>query len=100
MKKKFWIPVLIVLLAAVLAVGSVLPQIRRDLREESRTAIRDAVLRAAVECYAVEGTYPDSLDYLERNYGLTVNHRDFIIAYEVFASNLLPDVQVLVRGEG
>lgn len=58
-----------------------------------------AVLRSAVECYCVEGAYPESLGYLEENYGLNVNHRDFIVTYEVFASNVAPDVRVLVRGE-
>ena len=53
----------------------------------------------AVECYCVEGAYPESLGYLEENYGLNVNHRDFIVTYEVFASNVAPDVRVLVRGE-
>ena len=86
------------LLAAAVLLAALLPQ--RDIRENSRDAIRDTVIRCAVECYAVEGAYPDSLQYLEDHYGLTVNHRDFIVTYEVFASNQLPAVQVLVRGEG
>lgn len=95
---------IICLLAGLLLVGAliagILPELRRDLRAESRMAIRDAVLRAAMECYAVEGIYPESLTYLEDHYGLTVNHRDYIVTYDVFAGNLPPDVQVLVRGEG
>ena len=87
---------MVLLLSAVLAA---LPSIRRDVSEESREAIRDAVIRAAVECYAVEGAYPESLTHLEEHYGLLINHSDFIIVYDVFASNLLPQVQVLVRGE-
>lgn len=94
----------IICLLAVLLVGvlisGLLPKLHRDLRAESRAAIRDAVLRAAMECYAVEGTYPQSLEYLETHYGLAVNHRDYIVTYDVFAGNLPPDVQVLVRGEG
>lgn len=90
------------LLAAVVTLTEAvrLPALRRDIREESRTAIREAVIRSAVACYAVEGAYPASLDYLEAHYGLAVNHRDFIVTYEAFASNVLPTVQVLVRGEG
>lgn len=97
--KKFYLAAAGLILAAALA-GAVAPGIQRDLREESRTAIRDAVLRSAAECYAVEGAYPGSLGYLETHYGLSVNHRDYVVTYEVFASNLPPDVQVLVRGEG
>ena len=72
---------------------------RQNIRLQSRESVRQAVLRSAVECYCVEGAYPESLGYLEENYGLNVNHRDFIVTYEVFASNVAPDVRVLVRGE-
>lgn len=90
---------LIAAAAVLCAVLLVLPSVRHDVSEESRAAIRDAVIRAAVECYAVEGAYPGSLSYLEEHYGLIINHSDFIVVYDVFASNLLPQVQVLVRGE-
>ena len=50
-----------------------------------------------MQCYAVEGSYPASLDYLEENYGLLVNHDRFIVTYEAFASNLMPQVNVLER---
>ena len=62
-------------------------------------AVREAVLRSAVECYTLEGAYPESLEYLEKHYGLTVNKKEYIVTYEVFADNQLPTVQVLVRGE-
>ena len=91
---------LAVTVALLLVLAALLPGIRRSIQENSREAIRDTVLRCSVECYAVEGAYPDSLSYLEDRYGLTVNHQDFIVTYEVFASNQLPEVQVLVRGEG
>ena len=56
-----------------------------------------AVLDAAVQCYALEGAYPQSLSYLEENYGVQVNHSRFIVSYEVYASNQLPAVAVLEK---
>lgn len=97
-KMRRFLPVILILLAAALCL-MLLPRLGRQIREESRGAIRDAVLRSAMECYAVEGVYPESLDYLEQHYGLRVNHRDFIVTYEVFASNQPPSVQVLLKGE-
>lgn len=98
-KRIAWlVPAIAAVLLVVVTV--LLPGLRRGIRENSRDAIRDTVLRCAIACYAVEGAYPDSLSYLEERYGLTVNHQDFIVTYEVFASNQLPEVQVLVRGEG
>ena len=68
--------------------------------QRSAPGLVNAVLRSAMECYAVEGVYPESLDYLEQHYGLRVNHRDYIVTYEVFASNQPPSIQVLLKGEG
>ena len=66
---------------------------------QRQARLKDAALRAAVACYSVEGVYPDSVEYLTEHYGLTVNRNTYIVVYEAFASNQLPEVQVLVRGE-
>ena len=99
MKKKLaWLA--LAAAALILAAALIYPKIARDVRENSREAIRETVLRRASECYAVEGAYPESLSYLEEHYALVINHRDFIVTYEVYASNQMPEVRVLVRGEG
>ena len=69
----------------------------KDLSEESASAIREAVVRSAHQCYIVEGAYPPDLAYLEDNYGLQVNTRDFYVNYEAFASNLPPQVKVVSK---
>lgn len=56
-----------------------------------------AITRAAVQCYALEGQYPPSLDYLEENYGLMLDRDKFIIQYDVIGSNLMPTILVLPR---
>jgi len=69
----------------------------RDLGQESAAAIREAVRRSALQCYAVEGVYPPDLQYLEDNYGLQVNTREYYITYDAFASNLPPAIYVTAR---
>ena len=76
-----------------------LSSVSRAAREAERDSLENAIRRSAVHCYATEGAYPESLSYLEEHYGLVINHRDYIVAYEVFAENQPPVVQVLVRGE-
>ena len=56
-----------------------------------------AVLDAAMQCAAVEGAYPARLSYLEEHYGLIVNHQDYAVTYEAFASNVPPSVVVVPR---
>ena len=61
--------------------------------------VLDAVRRAALTCYAVEGEYPKSLEELERSYGLAYNKDAYIVSYDAFASNIMPNIQVLRKGE-
>ena len=94
-RRFLWLPVLIVLLALLCFL--VFGRSGRDLGEESAAAIRDAVQRSALQCYAVEGVYPPNLEYLQDNYGLQINTEDFYVTYEAFASNLPPVIRVTGR---
>jgi len=87
--------VVCVLVCAGVVVGQ---RVRADMAGQATSSIRQAVLDSAVQCYAIEGVYPSNVDYLEENYGLQVNHDDYIISYQVIAPTVAPDVQVLVRG--
>ena len=57
--------------------------------------VRDAVHNAALTCYAVEGAYPDSLEYLRENYGLAYDQSRYRVTYDAFASNLVPSIFVV-----
>lgn len=68
--------------------------------EKQRASLEAALHRSIVQCYAVEGTYPPSLDYLEENYGLTYDKERFFIDYLSIGSNLMPDVFIIDKKEG
>ena len=57
--------------------------------------IRDTVLSSVSQCYALEGEYPPDLAYLEANYALILDKSRYIYHYQLFASNIFPDVKVL-----
>ncbi len=63
--------------------------------EEMRLRLEDAIRQSAVACYAAEGKYPESLDYLEKNYGVQIDRERYNVFYEVFAENLMPNVAVV-----
>lgn len=46
-------------------------------------------------CYAMEGSYPESLDYIRDNYGLTYNENLFYVDYQVVGSNIRPVVTII-----
>ena len=62
-------------------------------------ALENALNRSITYCYAVEGAYPQSLEELERGYGLAYNKDAYIVSYDAFASNIMPNIQVLRKGE-
>ena len=66
--------------------------------EAQTELVRNAVARAAVTCYAVEGAYPSTLDYLKRNYGLIYDEESYFVYYNSFASNILPEIRVMEKG--
>ena len=66
-------------------------------RAEGKKQLEDALRRTAVACYAVEGIYPPSLDYMQEHYGIRIDEERYAVKYEVIASNLMPDITVLER---
>ena len=65
--------------------------------EEGAVTLQNSIQRASVQCYAIEGRYPASVDYLVKNYGIQIDEKKYAVFYEGFASNLMPDITVSVR---
>ena len=88
-------------IAAVLVLAVMLVSRIEKAQSSAETEIvRDAVKNAAITCYAVEGAYPDSVDYLREHYRLAYDEDRYFITYEAFASNRIPDIWVTERGHG
>ena len=62
---------------------------------QGRQQLEDALRRAAVACYAAEGVYPPDLAYLEEHYGIQIDRTRYWVFYDIFGSNLMPDITVL-----
>jgi hypothetical protein len=67
--------------------------------ESGRTRLETALHRAIVTCFAVEGRYPPSLQYITENYGVSYDDDRYVVFYDAFAANVLPTVSVSVRGQ-
>lgn len=65
--------------------------------EKNREQLETAIRRAAVTCYAVEGAYPEDLAYMQKYYGIQYDEKRYTVMYDVFASNLMPDITVLEK---
>ena len=64
-------------------------------RAEGLRLLEESIMRAAVQCYVVEGSYPESIKYIENLYGIYIDRTRYVVHYKIFASNILPDITVL-----
>lgn len=62
-------------------------------KQEER--LENSLMGSISHCYAVEGAYPPSLEYLIANYGLSYDTDLFLIDYEYCGDNLLPNYTIL-----
>ena len=74
--------------------------VREAAAAEAREGLRQAELavrRAAVSCYALEGAYPSTYEDLKARSGIAVDEEKYKVFYEIFASNIMPEITVVRR---
>lgn len=69
---------------------------QRHTKQQQKQIYTNAIKQAALNCYGIEGFYPNSLTYLHDNYGLIIND-NFNVYYEIVASNLMPIIKVVEK---
>ena len=55
------------------------------------------IIKASIQCYAIEGMYPPNVAYLEQHYGVQVDHDGYIVHYMYNGANLPPDITVFIK---
>lgn len=85
--------------AALLFLTAGSSRMEETVKREQQELLTDAVNQAVVNCYAMEGRYPESIQYLIENYGIQVDFRKYAVSYEIFAENIKPHVKVIRLGE-
>ena len=82
-------------LVTVLLFGT--PRVQKTAGDSQAESLRLAILHSAVHSYAMEGRYPESIDYIRDHYGISWNPDKYLVSYEIIGSNLMPDVNVFQR---
>ena len=93
---KFHLSFLAFLLLLFLALSG-LQEISDKTSDSQRESLEHAIERSIAHCYALEGTYPPSLDYIKEHYGLTYDEDRFFVDYQPIGANMLPDVTIIER---
>lgn len=89
--------------AAVLFVGiaallSGTSSISENASSSYAESLQLALQRSAVHCYAMEGHYPESLDYLKEHYAIDWDPKQYVVDYEIIGSNRMPVITVISLG--
>ena len=84
-------------LAVLLCFMTAVRRLEQGRKAEGIEHLEEALRRTAVSCYAAEGFYPPSVDYMVQHYGLQYDERAYRVHYEIFASNLMPEITVVER---
>jgi hypothetical protein len=88
----------LILVGAIWAAGfQAVQNITLDKSEDRSKAIETVLLQAAVQCYALEGSYPPGLDYLQNHYGILLDEAQYYYFYDVQGANLVPKIAVIKR---
>lgn len=66
-------------------------------RQQGALTLQQSVMDCALQCFAIEGAYPQTLAYLEEAYGLTIDHDSYTVIYDAFAANVPPVVTVVAK---
>lgn len=63
--------------------------------QEGRRQLETSLYTAAATCYAAEGIYPPTLEYLEERYGVSIDRDSYTVIYHASTPGQMPEITVL-----
>lgn len=70
---------------------------QRKSKEQQRDVLQQSLQRAVMHYYATEGIYPQSISEIQRHYGIVIDDKRYIVHYESFSTNVIPEITVYER---
>lgn len=89
------LPILLLLILLPLVLWFSARQLGGKADAEGLELAEQSIRRAAVQCYALEGAYPQDLSHLVERYGVAVDEDRCRVDYIYIGSNLMPDITVV-----
>ena len=96
--KSIYVAILVffVLMLVFMMGVSIMKSSNGDRQEQ---ALNSAMERDIMHCYALEGFYPPSIEYMEAHYGLTYDKSAYIVDYQPVGNNIYPNYTIIKKGE-
>ncbi len=88
-----------VMVLAVFCLYKGVQKMEKGQQAESVKQLDSSIRKAVLTCYATEGVYPPTVDYLKQNYGIQIDEERFAVFYEVFGDNIMPEITIVEKQE-
>ncbi len=72
-----------------------LVQIEQVTLKEEEKSLEKAIVHSAIHSYATKGVYPENLNTIQKDYGMSYDEKKYVVNYEIFADNIMPKIQVI-----
>lgn len=70
---------------------------REETQRKEQENLELLLDQSAAFCYALEGSYPESLAYLQEHYGINWETNRYLVDFETIGRNLPPDITVIPK---
>ena len=64
---------------------------------QQKESLEKALKRGIMQTYALQGRYPASLEELIEDHHIIYNQQQFIVKYEIVASNMMPSITIIEK---
>lgn len=88
-----------IMVLAVFCLYKGVQKMENGQQAESVKQLDSSIRKAVLTCYATEGVYPPTVDYLKQNYGIQIDEDRFAVFYEVFGDNIMPEITIVEKQE-
>lgn len=90
---------IIAVILILIAAGTILftNLLSGKVSHDRQQLLEEAIRKYAVQCYALEGNYPENIQYLEQNYTLNLDRDKYVYHYRFIGSNMMPEIYVFEK---
>lgn len=90
-----WIGGIILLIVIIIMIIQGIHSFSQSTYQQQYDSLQQALNRGIMQCYALEGRYPESLSYLKEHYGIVYDEKLFYIDYRPIGENIKPDINII-----
>ena len=85
----------VIILLIFAGFGCGLTAMNKKMDQEEMQTLQNAITRSVTTCYTLEGSYPQSLGYLKKHYGLHYDENKYFVDYQPLGANIMPDITII-----